>query len=174
MVGLAQQVVRIGACEYECTLLSVEVGHPLRWELIAMLGEPLVGALGQLATGKSLGDLNVESVLLGLSATLSRLDPRFVLRLQQTFVQATRFRQPGGQWVELSAAWQIHFAGKYHELDQLTAAHLRANYLGFLDDSATWQALSRAGHQVLSAAQSRTTSQPIGTSGASSAVSGSA
>lgn len=173
MTGLAAHHVRIGGFDYEFHLLPVEVGHPLRWELIGTLGEPLVAGLGSMAAGKSLGDIEVDKLLGSLSGLFSRLDPKFVLKLQQTFVAHTRFRQPGGQWVDLGAAWLVHFAGRYHELDQLTWSHLRANYLGFLDDSAAWQALRRAGQQALSAAQSRTTSPLTGTSGGSSVASAS-
>jgi hypothetical protein len=173
MAGLSAHQVRIGGYDYEFHLLPVEVGHPLRWELIGLLGEPLIAGLGSMAAGKSVGDLDVDKLLVGLSGLFSRLDPRFVLRLQQTFVEHTRYRQVGGQWVDLSATWMVHFAGRYHELDGLTWAHLRANYLGFLDDSTVWQAVRRAGSQVLSAAQSRSTSASTGTSGASSVASAS-
>lgn len=174
MAGLPSQTVRIGAYEYEFTLLPVEVGHPLRWELIALLGEPLLNALGSAAVGKSVGDLEVDKVLAGLSGLFGRLDPKFIMRLQQTFIGVTRYRGLGGEWTELSRTWQLHFSGKYHDLDQLTLAHLRANYLGFLDDSPAWRALLRAGQQALSGVQSRTISSPTGTSGVSSVASGSA
>lgn len=173
MTGLPAHHVRIGGFEYEFHLLPVEVGHPLRWELIALLGESLVAGLASLVSGKSLGDLEVDKLLAGMPGLFARLDPKFVMRVQQTCVAHTRFRQLGGQWVDLGAAWQVHFAGRYHELDQLTWSHLRANYLGFLDESPVWQALRRAGQQALSAAQSRTTSPSIGTSGGSSVASAS-
>jgi hypothetical protein len=174
MTGLAAHHARIGGFEYEFNLLPVEVGHPLRWELIGMLGESLMGSLGSLVAGKSVGDLEVDKLLAGMSGLFARLDPKFVLRLQLTLIQHTRYRAPGGQFVDLGATWQVHFAGRYHELDQLTFAHLRANYLSFLDDSPAWQALHRAGLQVLSAAPSRSTSASTGTSGASSVASGTA
>jgi hypothetical protein len=174
MAGLPAHSIRVGGFEYEFNLLPVEDGHPLRWELIALLGESLMGSLGSLMTGKSVADLEVDKLLGGLSGLFARLDPKFVLRAQLTFIRQTRYRAPGGQFVDLSATWQVHFAGRYHELDQLTFAHLRANYLSFLDDSPVWQALSRAGLQVLSAAQSRSTSPSTGISGASSVASGTA
>lgn len=174
MAGLPQHSVKIGAFEYSFALLPVETGHPLRWELIAFLGEPLVAAIaGMVAKAEagaavSFGDADVETLLAGLSRLFTRLDPKFVWKLQQTFIAATLYRAAGGEWTELSKAATIHFAGRYHDLDQLTFAHLRANYLGFLDDSAVFQALFRAGRQALSAAKSRSTSPSTGTSGASS------
>ena len=175
MAGLTGPTVRIGAHDYQFDLLPVEQGHPLRWELIGMLGEPLLQSLAGIAEGKSVAELNVETILKGLSGLFSRLDPRFVWRLQEVFVSHTRYRgrAPDAEWVQLAKTWQVHFAGRYHELDQLTWAHLRANYLGFLDDSGVWQALSRAGQQALSAAKSRATSPSTGTSGASSVASAS-
>lgn len=174
MPGLPTHRASIGGFEYEFPLLQVEVGHPLRWELIGLLGEPLMHALGTVVEGKGLGDLNVETLLSGLSGLFARLDPKFVLRLQLTFVNVTRYRGLGGEWTGLSQTWQLHFAGKYHELDQLTFAHLKANYLSFLDDSDGWKALVRAGQRALSGAQSLSTSPSTGTSGASSVATGSA
>lgn len=174
MPGLSVTTVTIGSYEYECTLLEVGRGHPLRLELIRMCGEPLVAALAQVVRTGSLGDLDVEGVLHGVAGILRNLDPAFIWRMQETFVGSTRFRALGGQFVPLAPAWQLHFAGRYHELDQLTFAHVRANYLSFLADSAAWQALVSAGHQALSAAPSRPSSAPIGTSGASSVATGSA
>lgn len=174
MTGLAAHHVRIGGFDYEFNLLPVEEGHPLRWELIALLGESLMGSLGTLLAGKSVGELEVDKLLGGMSGLFTRLDPKFVLRLQVTFINRTRYRAPGGQWVEVGATWQVHFAGRYHELDQLTFAHLRANYLSFLDASPAWQALRRAGQQALSGVRSPSTSPSTGTSGASSVASGSA
>jgi hypothetical protein len=176
MAGLIGPTIRIGAHEYRFNLLSVEEGLPLRWELIAMLGEPLLqslaGAVVSIEAGKGIGELNVESTLSKLSGLFNRLDPRFVFRVQQTFVRATEYRG-AGEWTNLERTWQVHFVGKYHELDLLTWAHLRANYLSFLDDSDVWQMMSRAGQQVLSAAKSRATSPSTGTSGGSSVASAS-
>lgn len=173
MTGLPTQAVHIGSFDYEFTLLQVEVGHPLRWDLIGLLGEPLMQALAGAVAGKDIGDLEVDKVLSGLSSLFRRLDPKFVMRLQQTFIGVTRYRGLGGEWTELGQTWQLHFAGKYHELDQLTWAHLRGNYLGFLDDSVVWPALVRAGQRALSAVRSRTTSPSTGTSGESSVASAS-
>ena len=174
MPGLSSKAVRIGSFEYEFTLLPVETGHPLRWELIALFGEPLLHTLAGIVAGNSIGDVKVEQALSGLSSVLGRLDPRFIMRLQQTFIAATNYRGPGGEWTGLSQTWQLHFAGKYHELDQLTWAHLRFNYLSFLDDSTVWPALVRAGQRALSVVQSQTTSPSTGTSGVSSVATGSA
>jgi hypothetical protein len=174
MMGLPAHTVRIGSHEYEFNLLPVEVGHPLRWELIGLLGEPLLQALAGAAEGKGLGDMEVDKVLAGLSGVFRRLDPKFVMRLQQTFVSVTRYRGLGGEWTDLGRTWVVHFAGKYHELDQLTFEHLKANYLSFLDDSAGWQALVRAGQRALSGATSPSTSHATGMSGASSVASGTA
>lgn len=174
MAGLSAHTARIGSFEYEFNLLPVEIGHPLRWELIGLLGEPLLQSLAGAAEGKGLGELEVDKVLSGLAGLFQRLDPKFVWRLQQTFVNVTRYRGLGGEWTELSRTWQVHFAGKYHELDQLTFAHLKANYLAFLDDSAGWQALVRAGQRALSGAPFPSTSPSTGTSGASSVATGSA
>lgn len=173
MAGLIGGSIRIGTHEYEFDLLPVEKGLPLRWELIGMMGEPLLQSLaGVLAGSQSIGDLDVDKVLASMSALFSRLDPGFVYKLQETFVAHTRYRG-AGDWTPLSRTWQVHFAGKYHELDALTWAHLRANYLSFLDDSDVWQAIRRAGQQALSAAQSRRNSSQTGTSGASSVASAS-
>lgn len=176
MAGLLGPEIRIGAHEYRLTLLPVEVGLPLRWELIALLGEPLLqsiaGVVESLEAGKGLGELNVETALAKIGGLFNRLDPKFIYRLQQTFVGKTEYRGQG-QWTNLERTWEVHFVGKYHELDVLTWAHLRANYLSFLDDSGVWQAMSRAGQQVLSAAKSRATSPSTGTSGGSSVASAS-
>lgn len=176
MSGLIGPELRIGAHDYRITLLNVEVGSPLRWELIALIGEPLLqtmsGVLESIEAGKGLGDLNVETTLAKLAGLLSRLEPRFMHRLQETFVKSTEYRG-AGDWTRLERTWQVHFAGKYHELDQLTWAHLKANYLPFLDDSGVWAAMYHAGQQVLSAAKFRVTSPSTGTSGGSSVASAS-
>jgi hypothetical protein len=175
MPGLNGPTIRIGAHDYRLTLLQVEVGLPLRWELIGVFGEPLLqsmaGIVEKLEAGKTMGDLNVEDALSKLAGLFKRVDPRFMYKLQETFVGKTEYRGDGGEWTNLARTWQLHFAGNYHELDQLTWAHLRANYLSFLDDSGVWQAMSHAGHQVLSAARSRPTSPSTGTSGESSVAS---
>lgn len=167
-IGLPSHSVTIGGFEYEFTVLPVESGHPLRWELIALLGEPLLQAGAAATMGKGWEDLDVPKVLGELSRLFSRLEPAFVLKLQKVFIGVTKYRGPGGEWTPLERTWMLHFAARYHELDALTWAHLRVNYLGFLDDSAVWQEFLRVGRQVWSAAQSLTTSRSTGTSGASS------
>ncbi|HEV7717118.1 MAG TPA: hypothetical protein VGO53_16085 [Steroidobacteraceae bacterium] len=154
--------------------MPVEIGHPLRWELIGFLGEPLLQAAAAMVEGKSVADTKVETLLVGLSGLFSRLDPRFVLRLQQTFINVTQYRSAGNDWIALAKTWPLHFAGKYHELDALTWAHLRANYLSFLDDSEGWRAFLRVGQRALSGATSPGTSPSTGTSGASSVATNSA
>lgn len=174
MAGLAQSTVRISGFEYECTLLQVAVGHPLRWELIKLLGDSLVHAIGGFLDG-GLAEVKVEALLPGLAQLFRRLEPAFVMRAQLEFVKQTRCRELGAtQWVGLSDVWEVHFAGRYDALDQLTWHHLRQNYLSFLADSAGWSALISAGEKVLSGSRSPKASQPTTTSGASSAASDSA
>lgn len=171
MVGLQGGEVLIGQHLYQFSLLPVAQGHPLRWEMISVLGQSLMRALAQAAAGGGLGETKVESILGDLASVLERLDPKFVLRLQKTFIDVTSYKDVGGgQWVDLSKTWEVHFAGRYHELDMLTWAHLKANYLSFLDGSAVWKAVVSAGARALSAAQSQRTSSSTGTSGESSAA----
>jgi hypothetical protein len=166
-LGLTGPTVQIGKYEYRVTLLSVEQGHTLRWELIALVGEPLLQSVAKVIETGDVTGLNIEDTLRSLAALFQRLDPRFVYRLQETFVGATEYRG-GGEWTKLANTWNQHFAGKYHELDALTWVHLKVNYLSFLDDSDVWQNLYRVGSQVLSAVKSRHTSPSTGTSGESS------
>jgi hypothetical protein len=175
MAGLLVSTITIGSFEYEFTILPTSKGHPLRIELLKLCGEPLVAAIADVLHTGSLGDIDIDGALKGLAGIIARLDPAFVWRMQETFIGSTRFRALGQPtFVDLGPAVDVHFAGKYHELDQLTFAHLKVNYLPFLGDSAVWQALVSAGRQALSDVQSRRTSRRTGTSGASSVASGSA
>lgn len=175
MAGLLVSTITIGGFEYEYTMLPTGKGHPLRLELLKLCGEPLVAAIASVLYSGSLGELDIDGALKGLAGIIGRLEPAFVWRMQETFIAATRFRALGQPtFVALAPAVDVHFAGKYHELDQLTFAHLKVNYLPFLADSGVWRALVSAGRQALSDVQSRATSPKTGISGASSVATGSA
>lgn len=130
---LESQSKSIGESTYKVTQLGAKKGLEVFGRLFQFIAPALGGLLDEAGGVKSIGDLELSAV----GGAFKQLAARQVGAELQYFVDAflPSIEHNGGKdgnFVKLSGVYELHFAGKVHELFQLLWFCVEVNYDGFL------------------------------------------
>ena len=152
----------IGGAEYEIGMLKWGAANELFGRLVKSLG----AALGKLATGNSMVNVDIGPVIGKLAQDLTSDD---ILDIRDILIgeKAIKFKTGQGWPAMDKNMWEVHFAGKYFDSMKVIVFALKVNYGDFLDGVRTafadHQEAQDLGKKALSVSSGPTPSTPSST-----------
>lgn len=124
------QYKEIDGHRYSCTMMPVRKAHQTWVELVAVLGQPVVSAIGRASQDQ---DQQVQELISSAaSMALMNIDAEVADRLLASLFDGVR-ADGIGEWEPWDAKFDAHFRGKVFSMYKVWAWSLQVNYQDFLD-----------------------------------------